>query len=130
MLTIKFHFVKKIKPYLLECHKVSHNGWCPLLQRSTDKFIGNNNLDNTFAYLDNLTICGTDQNKQDKNLNRFTEAAERNNLKCNKDKFISSAGKIQLLCYEISHNEIKPVPSRFQPLRDLPPHGREKSCCS
>ena len=62
-----------------------------------DKSIGNNNLDDTFSYLDNITICGTDQNDHDINLIRFMEGAERKNLKFNRDKCTFSGRKIQLL---------------------------------
>lgn len=90
-------------------------------QRSMNGFITDNNLKGAFAYLDNITICGIDQSDHDANLKRFMEAAEKSNLKFNNDKCEFSTTKIQLLGYEISNNEIRPDPTRLQPLRDLAP---------
>ena len=48
-------------------------------QRIMDAFI-EENLDATFAYLDNVTICGMNTEEHDYNLKRFLEAANRKNI--------------------------------------------------
>jgi len=40
-----------------------------------DAFIAEENLDATFAYLDNVTICGMNTEEHDYNLKQFLEAA-------------------------------------------------------
>ena len=40
----------------------------------------NGGLSDTFAYVDNVTICGKNQFEYDKNLHRFLDAAKRKNL--------------------------------------------------
>jgi len=46
-------------------------------QRTMDTFISNESLNDTFAYLDDITICGRDQAHHDRNLERFLAAAKR-----------------------------------------------------
>ena len=75
-------------------------------------------------------IHGFDISKQSERLTGVVDLTLRMDSSvtiCNLiEKCISSAGKIQLLGYEISHNENQTI-SRFQPLRDLlPPHCRKK----
>ena len=85
-----------------------------------DKLIDDNDLKRTFAYLDNITICGRDQEEHDANFAKFLAVAEENQLNFNKDKCVFSVDKIQLLDYEAQYNEIRPDPARLQPLRDIP----------
>ena len=90
----------------------------PCFQRNIDSFISRHKLSGTFAYLDNLTVCGKDSDDHDKNLTKFHAAAGADNLKFNCS---FNTIKVQLLGYEVSNNEIRPGPSRLQPLRYLPP---------
>jgi len=53
-------------------------------QREMMKFIEQNNLNAVFPYLDNITICGKDQQEHDANLEKFLAAATRKNI-CYKD---------------------------------------------
>ena len=92
----------------------------PCFQRNIDNFITKHNLPATFAYLDNITIGGKDEKEHDTNLNKFLAAAEADNLKFNEDKCTFKTTSVQLLGYLISNNEIRPDPSRLQPLRNLP----------
>ena len=96
-------------------------------QRTIDDFIVNENLSDTFAYIDDITICGRDQNEHDKNLKRFLEAAKRKNLTLNESKSTFSTRSLQTLGYIISEGEIKPDPDRLQPLRNLPPPTDKKT---
>ena len=99
----------------------------PAFQRTIDDFIVNENLSDTFAYIDDVTICGRDQNEHDKNLKRFLEAAKRKNLTLNESKSTFSTRSLQTLGYIISEGEIKPDPDRLQPLRNLPPPTDKKT---
>ena len=45
-----------------------------------DNFILEEELDDTFAFMDNLTICGMIEKEHDINLEKFNEAEKRNNL--------------------------------------------------
>ena len=55
-------------------------------QRTMDNFLLEEELDNTFAFMDNLTICGMTEKEHDINLEKFSEAAKPRNL--NKCTFI------------------------------------------
>ena len=55
-------------------------------QRIMDTFIKEKNLTGTYAYLDDVTICGKTQEEHDKNLKKFLETAKRLNINYNKDK--------------------------------------------
>ena len=89
-------------------------------QRAMNDFIDNNNLPSTYAYLDNITICGKNQEDHDHNLDLFLKAAEKKNLQFNKSKCVFSTRSIKLLGYLISDGEIRPDPDRMQSLKDLP----------
>jgi len=89
-------------------------------QRVMDEFISNNKLHGIYAYLDNLTVCGRDQDEHDANLSRFLDAAKKHNLKFNDQKCTYSTTSIKLLGYEVNNGEIRPDPDRLQPLRDIP----------
>ena len=69
----------------------------PCFQRNMDDFIARHNLVNTFAYMDNLTVCGKDNKDHDENLDKLLTAAKADNLKLNKEKCIFSTTSIQLL---------------------------------
>ena len=85
-----------------------------------DNFISEESLEDTFAYLDNITICGHDQAHHDRNLENFLEAAKRRNLTFNQDKCIFSTTIISILGSVVTNGEIKPDPERLSPLRELP----------
>ena len=87
-------------------------------QRIMDDIISKEGLLDTYAYLDNITICGKDQRSHDTNVQKFYEAAEKYNLNCNPDKTVSSKRSINLLGYCISNGEIRPDPERLIALDD------------
>ena len=99
----------------------------PCFQRKMDEFIKEENLKDTFPYLDDITICGRDQSEHDRNLQEFLAAAQRKKLTYNKDKCIFSTTVLKILGSEISNGEIRPDPERLQPLKDLPLPHNEKS---
>ena len=93
------------------------------LQRIMDKIIDDNKLKGTFAYLDNVTIGGKDQEEHDANLSKFLEVSKQFQLTFNEQKSIISATSINLLGYQISNGTLSPDPERLQPLLALPaPH--------
>jgi hypothetical protein len=55
-------------------------------QRVIDRIIEEEGLTGTFAYLDDVTICGNDQNEHDENLQKFLDTAKRYSLILNNDK--------------------------------------------
>ena len=52
-----------------------NNEFSGILQRIMDDIIEEERLQATILYLDNIKICGKDQNKHDVNLKHFLEAA-------------------------------------------------------
>jgi hypothetical protein len=89
-------------------------------QRVMNTFIAENNLESTYAYLDDLTICGSSKDEHDRNLARFWDAAQKYNLTLNKDKCKFMMEKINVLGYSISEGELSPDPERMRPLLELP----------
>ena len=95
----------------------------PCFQRIIDKFIEQEELSDTFAFFDNIHICGMDQEQHDKNLEKFRKASEKNNLTYNEDKCIFSTTTLNTLGFVIENGEISPDPDRLKPLKELPiPH--------
>lgn len=90
-------------------------------QRTIDWLIRKENLAGTFAYLDDITICGKSEDEHKLNLDRFLEAAEKYNLTLNKDKCKFCQESINILGYTISNQIIKPDNERLKPLMELPP---------
>ena len=88
-------------------------------QRSVDNIIENENLEGTFAYVDNVTVCGRTQSEHDDNLRKLYEIADKYSLTFNPDKSIISTTSVQLLGYVISNGTIKPDPDRLKPLLEL-----------
>ncbi|KAL0839392.1 hypothetical protein ABMA28_016120 [Loxostege sticticalis] len=89
-------------------------------QRTLEFIIEKENLVGTYAYLDDVTICGVTKDEHDKNLNTFLQAAEKYRLTLNKEKCTFCSESINLLGHTITNQTIKPDKSRIQPLLDLP----------
>lgn len=96
-------------------------------QRIIDGFIKDNALSDTFAYLDDVTICGHTQKEHDYNLSRFLDCAKKFQMTFSPEKCKFSLSTIRILGYEISYNQLRPDPSRVQPLLDLPTPTNSKS---
>ncbi|GFN94502.1 retrovirus-related pol polyprotein from transposon opus [Plakobranchus ocellatus] len=93
-------------------------------QRIIDSMIRNENIKDTFAYLDNVTICAKNQREHDHNFAVFLKSAKDYNITFNESKSIISAKEIKLLGYLVSKGHIQPDPDRLKPLRDLnEPHN-------
>ena len=89
-------------------------------QREMMKFVDEYGLDACFPYLDNITICGKDQEDHDANMERFLKAAKRKNLCYNTEKCIFSTRCLPVFGYIIDEGTIRPDPDRLRPLRELP----------
>ena len=93
-------------------------------QRTLDDIRESEELRDTFAYVDNVTICGNTQEEHDTNLNKFLDVAKKYNMTFNDDKSIISATSIKFLGHVISKGTIRPDPDRLRPLQELPaPHN-------
>ena len=71
-------------------------------RRSVDNFISEEELDDTFAFMDNITICGMSENDHDENLVKFQEAAKRRNLTFNKSICTFRTTSLNFISYNIS----------------------------
>ena len=79
-------------------------------------------LHDTFAHLNDVTICGKDQTQHDENLARFLDAAKRKNFVYNEQKYVFSTRTLNILGSVVCNGEIKPDLERLKPLREfLPP---------
>ncbi|KAA3675181.1 uncharacterized protein DEA37_0011386 [Paragonimus westermani] len=96
-------------------------------QRLINNIITKANLKDTFAYVDNVTICGQNMSEHNINYGKFLNAAKEYGLTFNEDKTTIAAHTITLLGFQISHGVIKPDPERFRALRELPPPPDLKS---
>ena len=82
-------------------------------QRVMDDIIKREDLNGTYAYIDNVTICGQNQAKHDLNLKEFMNSVVKYGLTLNKNKCLYSLTSIDLLGYTISKDSIKPDPDRL-----------------
>ncbi|GCB72003.1 hypothetical protein scyTo_0001782 [Scyliorhinus torazame] len=88
-----------------------------------DRMVDRCGLRATFLYLDNVTICGHDQQDHDTNLRKFLQHAKILNLAYNKDKCVFSTGHLAILGYVVRNGVIGPDPERMRPLMEFPlPH--------
>ena len=69
----------------------------PCFQRKIDKFISSNALENTFAFMDNVYVCGSDLEDHDRCWTKFKKTAEENNFTFNKDKSVFATSKLHIL---------------------------------
>ena len=91
-----------------------------VFQRVMDDFIQMNDLKKTYAYIDDITVCGKTQSEHDENVARFMEAVNRYKLTLNEAKCKWSQESINLLGYTVENGNLRPDASRLQPLRDMP----------
>ena len=89
-------------------------------QRVMNQFIEENNLNATFAYIDDITICGKSVEEHDMNLKKFLDAAKKKNLTFNDNKCVFKTKSVKLLGFLIENGQIQPDPDRIKPLKDLP----------
>ena len=85
-------------------------------QREMVKIVQEEDLKTTFPYLDNITICGKNQEDHDVNLKCFLEAAECKNITYNNEKSVFSTRRLPIVRHEVEEGEIRPDPERLRPL--------------
>ena len=95
------------------------NGVSPF-QRIIDNLIEKYKSKKTYAYLDNVTVTGRDKDEHNQNLKALLNAASCEGFTLNEKQSVYSVTELDLLGYRVSHNTIKPDPSRLQPLINLP----------
>jgi len=91
-----------------------------IFQRVMDNFISKFNLQNTYAYIDDVIIGGSTQAEHDLNLRAFMSAATQFGITINKEKCLFSVSSISYLGNIISDGMFKPDPDRFKVLLDYP----------
>jgi len=91
-------------------------------QRIIDSVIADNDLKQTFAYLDNITIGGFDKADHDRHFKKFLDALSKINLTFNDAKSVVAVTEIDILGYRISQGSISPYPERLRPLIDRTPN--------
>ncbi|XP_059810217.1 uncharacterized protein LOC132383332, partial [Hypanus sabinus] len=89
-------------------------------QREMDRMVDQYQLQATFPYLDNITICGHDRPDHDANLQRFLQVAAALNLTYNRDKCVFGTTRLAILGYVVENGVIGPDPERMRPLLELP----------
>ena len=89
-------------------------------QRVIDEIVEKEGLEDTFVYIDNVTVCGHSQEQHDENLKRFMDAVEKYRLTLNKEKCVFSVKSVNLLGYLIEEGTLKPDPERLRPFLNLP----------
>ena len=85
------------------------------------KIINQEQLKDTFPYLDDITVAGRTQEEHDSNVKAFLEVVQRIHLTLNHSKSVLSALSITVLGYLVEHGRIKPDPDILHPLQNLPP---------
>ena len=90
-------------------------------------FVRKTGVNWSFPYLDDITICGKDQEEHGANLEYFLEAAERRNINYNEEKTVFSTRRLAILGSVVEEGEILPDPERLRPLRELPVPNSTKS---
>jgi len=89
-------------------------------QRIMSQFVEQENLRDTFPYLDNVTVAGRDQEEHDNNVKSFLAAIRRRNFTLNESKTIASQKDIQILGYVVGNGAVKPDPERMRALTEFP----------
>ena len=89
-------------------------------QRIMNDFIRDNELAGTFAYLDNLLVCGVDQQDHDRNFQCFSDVAQKYNFAFNNNKCFYKQTSIDFLGFTILDGIIRPDAECLCPLREYP----------
>ena len=95
----------------------------PSFQRVMDKVVKEEGLDDTFPYLDNITVCGRTPEELRANDERFKSAVKKYDINLNDFKTAANKSTIPLMGYVVSQGVMKPDPERMRPLMEMPlPH--------
>lgn len=96
-------------------------------QQVLDELIAAENLKDTFAYIDDITICGHSRYEHDQNLERFRRVAEKYGLTVNENKSVYAQSKISILGHVVENHQVKPDPERMTPLLEMCPPSDKPS---
>ena len=91
-----------------------------VFQRIMNSIIRDNNLQRTYAYLDDVIICGQTKEEHDANLQKFLAIAESINITLNKEKCLFSQNAITYLGYFIRDGKLSPDSTRMSALDKMP----------
>ena len=91
-----------------------------IFQRTMDNFIADNNLQHTYAYLDDIIIGGRTKEEHDRNLEAFQKAALTYGLQINNEKCAYSQLEINFLGHTIQSGTFKPDRERVDSLLNFP----------
>ena len=72
-------------------------------ERIIMKILGEDNLRNTYPYLDDVTITGNTLEELEENSRQFEEACKKRNMTLNEDKTIRGVDRLNILGYQIKH---------------------------
>ena len=75
-----------------------------------DDIIRDENLRDTFAYVDDVTVCGYTLEEHDRNLLLFRQALEKYGLTLNEEKSTFRVKRVTILGHVIENNVIRPDP--------------------
>ena len=76
-------------------------------KRTIVKIIHDEGMKDTFAYVNNITVCGKMQAEPDANVIKFYETFKKYNLTFNDDKTVASTYRVLLLFYSIKKGRKK-----------------------
>ena len=98
-----------------------------VFQRKMDEMVKAENLDATFPYLDNITVCGNTEEEHHRNYNRLKASIQKYNLTTNPKKEVYFVTTLAILGNLVSQGKVRPDPERLRPLRELPVPQTAKS---
>ena len=96
-------------------------------QRAMDKLVKDQNLKETFPYLDNITVAGHSKEQHDQNVQKLLDVVSKRNITLRDSKTINCVSNINVLGYSVGNGVIKPDMDKLQPLKNLPPPTTKKS---
>ncbi|KAI0983130.1 hypothetical protein GJ496_005043 [Pomphorhynchus laevis] len=86
-----------------------------------DQILKGENLNMTYVYVYNITVCDNNQAEHDETLKRFLDVVQRYRLSLSRDKCHYSVISVKLLGYLIEDGVIKPDPVRYECILKIPP---------
>ena len=84
------------------------------------------NLTQTYPYLDDVTVAGNTLEELNKNAKQFKEVCKRRNITLNEDKTTRQVRELKILGYQIKEGQILPDPERLKPLLEMQPPANMK----
>jgi len=67
--------------------------------KEMDRIVEEKHLNDTFPYLDTITVAGRSQEEHDRNVRKFLNAVSLRNMTLNQSKTVSSTSCINILGY-------------------------------